>query len=88
VAGFRLVARRRDVFSLLFVGTALIVLVGSSPWALGGQSFAQEVVQWIRLELAQVMAVGGARAILIGVTLGAITTGLRVLLGADRPYGE
>jgi len=88
VASFRLVSRRKDVFSLLFVGTALIVLVGSSPWALGGQSFAQEVVQWIRLELGQVIAVGGARAILIGVTLGAITTGLRVLLGADRPYGE
>jgi len=88
VAGFRVVARRGDVFSLLFVGTALIVLLGSGPWPLGGESFAQEAVQWIRNELVQVWAVGGARAILIGVTLGAITTGLRVLLGADRPYGE
>jgi hypothetical protein len=27
------------------------------------------------------------RGILIGVALGALTTGLRVLFGADRPYG-
>jgi hypothetical protein len=88
VAGFRVVSRRRDVYSLLFVGTALIVLLGSAPWPLGGESFAQEAVQWIRNELTQVWAVGGARAILIGVTLGAVATGLRVLLGSDRPYGE
>jgi cytochrome bd-type quinol oxidase subunit 2 len=30
---------------------------------------------------------GGARGILIGVALGTLTTGLRVLFGADRPYG-
>jgi hypothetical protein len=30
---------------------------------------------------------GGARGILIGVSLGILTTGLRVLFGTDRPYG-
>jgi hypothetical protein len=42
----------------------------------------------LRAEIVQVLAVGGARGILIGVALGAIVTGLRVLLAAERPYGD
>jgi len=34
-----------------------------------------------------VFAAGGARGILLGVALGTLTTGLRILFGADRPYG-
>jgi hypothetical protein len=30
---------------------------------------------------------GGARGLLIGIALGTLLTGLRVLFGADRPYG-
>jgi hypothetical protein len=30
----------------------------------------------------------GARGILLGVALGTVATGLRVLLGIDRPYSE
>jgi len=41
----------------------------------------------VRPFIAQVLAAGGARGILIGVALGTLTTGLRVLLGSDRPYG-
>jgi len=29
----------------------------------------------------------GIRGILMGVALGSIATGLRILMGADRPYG-
>jgi hypothetical protein len=29
----------------------------------------------------------GARGILLGVALGTVATGLRILIGADRPYG-
>ncbi|HSV85792.1 MAG TPA: hypothetical protein VLH85_04400 [Levilinea sp.] len=32
------------------------------------------------------LPVAGARGILLGIALGSITTGLRILLGADRPY--
>ena len=31
VAGFRLVSRRRDLLSLVFIGTALMVLLGTAP---------------------------------------------------------
>ncbi len=30
----------------------------------------------------------GARGLLIGVTLGAILMGMRVLIGAERPYDD
>jgi hypothetical protein len=43
---------------------------------------------FIRPWIQQVLALGGARGILIGVALGTLTTGLRVLFGADRPYGD
>jgi DNA-binding beta-propeller fold protein YncE len=37
--------------------------------------------------IAQVLAGAGARGILLGMALGILTTGLRILFGADRPYG-
>jgi hypothetical protein len=35
-----------------------------------------------------VPVVAGQRGILIGVTLGAIATSLRLLVGIDRPFAE
>jgi hypothetical protein len=32
------------------------------------------------------LPIAGARGILLGIALGSVTTGLRILLGADRPY--
>jgi hypothetical protein len=88
VAGFRLLQRRRDTFTLLFLGTALIVLLGTGPWFIGSGSALNQIVGWIRNWLAQVPAAAGARGILLGVALGAVATGLRILLGSDRPYGD
>ena len=87
-AGFRFVSRRRDIFSVVFVSTALLVLMGNSPWLLGSDSTLAALVANLRAWVAQVWSVAGARAILLGVALGATTTGLRVILGADRPYGD
>jgi hypothetical protein len=88
IAGFRLVARRRDVISLTFAITALLVIIGTSPWPLASDSQVHVGMTYLRTWIAQVWAAGGARGILLGVALGAITTGLRVLMAADRPYGE
>ncbi len=87
VAGFRLVSQKRDWTSMVFVGTAFLVLLGTVPLPL----FSDEVIQeftGLRNWLVQVLASGGARGILLGVALGAIVTGLRVLLAVDRPYGD
>ena len=88
LAGFRLVAQRRDLISIVFVGTALIILIGSGPGLISTESFFFGFFAGLRNWLAQVVAAGGARGILLGVALGSIVTGLRVLLAVDRPYGE
>lgn len=88
VAGFRLLARRRDIISLVFMGTALLVLLGTAPWPIGGESVVYLAVSDLRAWVTQVWAAAGARGILLGVALGAVTTGLRVLLASDRPYGD
>ncbi len=88
VAGSRLIARRRDLVSLLFVAVALLVLLGTGPWPIGGDSRFNEFVSLVRTWVAQVWAAAGARGIVLGVALGAAATGLRVLLASDRPYGD
>jgi hypothetical protein len=87
VAGFRLVTQKRDWTSMVFVGTAFFVLLGTLQWPLITTEM-YEVLSAIRNFLVQVLASGGARGILLGVALGAIVTGVRVLLAVDRPYGD
>lgn len=88
LAGFRLISRQRDVFSLAFIVTALLVLLGTAPWPVANNSVASLAIGDLRAWVTQVWAAAGARGILLGVALGAITTGLRVLLASDRPYGD
>ncbi len=79
----RLLRRRTDPFSLVFVATVVVVLIATAP-ILGVEiPGLGELRSW----LAQVPAVGGARGILLGIALGIIATGVRILVGADRPYG-
>jgi hypothetical protein len=84
-ASIRLLRRRADWMSIIFLGTALIVLAGfiSLPM-LGGVPFLSD---WIAPWITYGLAPGGARGLLLGVALGALTTGLRVILAFDRPYG-
>lgn len=88
MAGFRIVRERRDLSSVVFIGTAFIILVATGPWLIGQESGLQIFFGQVRNWFSQVWAAGGARGILLGVALGSIVTGLRVLLAADRPYGE
>ncbi len=84
-ASIRLFRRGITLFSVIFLFTTLVVLIGSVSIA-GFQIPGLSGSDGIRALLVQIPAVGGARGILIGVALGAIATGLRVLMGADRPY--
>ena len=83
-AAVRLLRRRQDLMSIIFLLSALIILVGSATLPFGEIPILSN---WIRPWMMQVLSLGGARGILIGVGLGALLTGLRVLFGADRPYG-
>jgi len=85
MAGMRLLRRRVNLFSMVFLGTAIIVLLGTAPW-LGVQIPGLHGPNGLRALIAQIPATAGARGILLGVALGTIATGLRILIGADRPY--
>jgi len=83
-AGARLLSRRPKWYTGLFLVTVLIVLIGSVPLFFIGEIAPLNALRgW----LAQVPAVAGARGLLLGVALGTVATGLRILMGVDRPYG-
>jgi hypothetical protein len=83
-AGARLVSRKPTWYIILFLVTVLVVLLGSVPLFFLGEV---DALTTVRNWLAQVPAVAGARGLLLGVALGTVATGLRILLGVDRPYG-
>jgi len=68
----------------LFVAAGLIVLVGQIPLAERLWQQFPVLKDWV----LAVPATAGMRGILLGVALGTILTGLRVLLLMDRPYLE
>ena len=82
-AGIRLLRHRNDLMAIIFISTALIVMLGSAPMPF----FTLPLVgDFIRPIMVNIFAASGARGILLGVALGILFTGLRVLTGADRPY--
>ena len=83
-AGIRLLRHRNDLMAVIFIFTALIVMLGSAPMPF----FTIPLVgDFIRPTIVNIFSTSGARGILLGVALGTLLTGLRVLIGADRPYG-
>jgi hypothetical protein len=83
-AAVRLLRRRADLMSIVFIVTAALIFLGSATLPFGDVPiFGTLIRPWV----SQIWALGGARGILIGVALGTLTTGLRVLFAMDRPYG-
>ena len=80
-AAYRLL-RIRNWESALMLLVALVVLVGQVSAGLVPALAA--VKDWI----LAVPALAGVRGILLGVALGALLTGIRLLLGAERPYSD
>jgi hypothetical protein len=82
-ASIRLFQRRMDAMSVLFLVAAIIFMLAMMPTPFGpipGNQFF--------LFVEGAVATGGARGLLIGIALGTLLTGLRVLFGVDRPYGD
>jgi hypothetical protein len=82
-ASIRLFRRRADLMTVIFLITAIVFLVAIMPTPIGPLPGGQFVIDIIGM-----FSRGGARGLLIGVALGTILTGLRVLFGIDRPYGD
>jgi hypothetical protein len=76
--------RVRTFEMTLFAVAAVIALVGATPAASAALPIFSEAREW----LLTVPALAGVRGIALGVALGVIATGLRLLSGIDRPYSE
>ncbi|MGB2955897.1 MAG: hypothetical protein WBB64_08005 [Anaerolineales bacterium] len=82
-AAASILRKRMDIFSITFFFVILLVLLGSFSIPPATLPFLHVIRDWI----VRVPALGGARGLLLGIALGTITTGIRILMGADRPYG-
>jgi len=81
-ASIRLFRRRVDTMTVVFLLAAVVFLIAVMP-----TPFGPVPGDWLILQFAGMFSRGGARGLLIGVALGTLLTGLRVLFGVDRPYG-
>ncbi len=81
-AAYRMMRRRVSGWSLLFVATLLIVLIGYIP--MSNLGFLSTIRDWV----LRVPVSAGTRGILIGVALGTIVVGIRLLIGQDRTFRE
>jgi hypothetical protein len=82
-AAANILRKRTDLYSITFFLVILLVLLGSFSIPPATLPFLQIIRDWI----VRVPALGGARGLLLGIALGTITTGIRILMGTDRPYG-
>jgi hypothetical protein len=72
--------RARSWETLLMLIAALIVFIGQTPLI----SALSDAKEWV----LGIPSLAGVRGIILGVALGTIATGLRLLVGMDRPYSE
>jgi hypothetical protein len=77
--------RVRSASSLIMFLAALLVLLGSIRLGAGsGWRVLSEIRNWV----LDVPTLAGARGILLGIVLGTIVAGVRLLVGIDRPYSD
>lgn len=81
-ASIRLFRRRVDVTSVLFLVAAVFFLIAIMPTPVGPIPGDQFMLQFMGM-----FSRGGARGLLLGIALGTLLTGLRIIFGVDRPYG-
>jgi hypothetical protein len=80
LAGMRILRARRTVGSVIFLLVALLVLLGTMPYL----GILGEAAAWIQ----NVPALAGMRGLLLGVSLGILLTGLRVIFMVTRPHSD
>jgi hypothetical protein len=82
VAAVKMLRTKLNRWSIIFLTVVVIVLIGWIPL-----SFMRPV-NALREWMIAVPVSAGARGILLGVALGTLMIGLRVLLGIERPYKD
>ena len=81
-ASIRLFRRRVDAMTILFLLSAVLFLLAIMPTPFGALPGNSIITQF-----GGMLSRGGARGLLLGISLGTLLTGLRILFGIDRPYG-
>ena len=81
IAAYRLL-RVRSAESAVMLLVVLLVLIGQV--SIGLVPVLVDIKEWI----LDVPVMAGVRGILLGVALGAVLTGIRLLLGVERPYSD
>lgn len=82
-AAAHLLRRKRDFLSISFFLVVLLIFMGTLSIPTLDIPIFEDIRSWI----VHVPALGGARGLLLGIALGTIATGLRIIAGSDRPYG-
>jgi hypothetical protein len=82
LAAVRILRTRQSIEAPVFLLIAGVVMLGSTP--LAGSGLLAGFRDW----LLRVPGMAGTRGLALGVALGALVTGLRVLLANERPYAE
>jgi hypothetical protein len=83
-ASIRLLRQRGiNLLSITFVISVLVFLVLN----LGLLSLPDHQLMTDLVLALNRIPVAGARGLILGIALGSLTAGLRILIGTDRPYG-
>src|SRR5262245_30719492 len=72
--------RVRSVHAILLGVTALVVILGSVPVGEAMWGGFPRLVEWVM----NCLQTAGKRAILIGAALGAVATGMKMIVGAEK----
>lgn len=83
--------RAKNFEAFLLLGTAFIVLLGRTFAGAWLSSLVPDYLPMFRIEnitifIMSVVNTAGNRAIMIGISLGIVSTSLKILLGVDRSY--
>ncbi len=84
-AVIRLFQMKKNAMAIIFlISVFIFLLIGSSYLTAGLNIPGLDTV----LSILHYLPLAGARGLLLGISLGGITAGIRILIGVDRPYRE
>lgn len=85
IASFKLFQRKQSKLGIIFITSTVVFLI-----SLSGFLSSSSNIPFLTVILSAInrLPIAGARGILLGISFGAIVTGLRVLMGFDRPYNR
>jgi hypothetical protein len=83
IACFKLFQKRQNGMGIIFAISTIVFLLVLSGFIANESQFPAAK---LFLSIINELPVAGARGILLGVSIGAIVTGIRVLIGLERPY--